>query len=137
MSKELLAIDDADLHLSILRKIADQTGFTTTGAESVAVAKTLLRTRKFDCITLDLSLGEQSGIEVLALLYELRCTTPVIIISGSNDAVLKETVRIGKFLNVNLYAAIPKPVNLPLLRQTLAQVLTGAPSEELATSAGW
>ena len=82
MSKELLAIDDADLHLSILRKIAEQSGFTTTGAESVSVAKHLLRTRKFDCITLDLSLGEQSGIEVLALLYELRCPTPVIIISA-------------------------------------------------------
>ena len=137
MSKELLAIDDADLHLSILRKIAEQSGFATTGAESVSVAKHLLRTRKFDCITLDLSLGEQSGIEVLALLYELRCPTPVIIISASEDAALNETVRIGKFLNVNLYAAIPKPVNLALLRQTLAQVFEGAPSEELATPASW
>jgi two-component system chemotaxis response regulator CheY len=131
MSKELLAIDDADLHLSILRKIAVQAGFNTTGAESVSAAKGLLRTRKFDCITLDLSLGEQSGIEVLALLYELRCPTPVIIISASNDAALNETVRIGKFLNVNLYASIPKPVNLAVLRQTLAQVFSGAPSEEL------
>ena len=135
MSKELLAIDDADLHLSILRKIAEQAGFTTTGAESVTVAKSLLRTRRFDCITLDLSLGEQSGIEVLALLYELRCRTPVIIISASQDAALNETIRIGKFLNVNLCASIPKPVNLALLRQTLAQVLDGAPGDELAMPA--
>jgi DNA-binding NtrC family response regulator len=137
MSKELLAIDDADLHLSILRKIAEQAGFNTTGAESASVAKSLLRTRTFDCITLDLSLGEQSGIEILALLYELRCRTPVIVISASNDAALNETVRIGKFLDLNLYAAIPKPVNLGLLRQTLAQVLNDAPSEEYAISASW
>ena len=59
------------------------------------------------------------------------------MISASSDAALNETVRIGKFLDVNLYAAIPKPVNLGLLRQTLAQVFDGAPSEELATSVGW
>jgi len=137
MSQELLAIDDADLHLSILRKIAEQAGFNTTGAESVTVAKSLLRTRKFDCITLDLSLGEESGIEVLALLCELRSRTPVIIISGSDDAALNETVRIGKFLNVNLRASIPKPVNLALLRQTLAQIFDSAPIEEFAMTVGW
>ena len=136
-SKELLAIDDADLHLSILRKIAAQAGFNTTGAASASEAKNLLRTRRFDCITLDLSLGEASGIEVLALLYELRCPTPVIIISASNDAALNETVRIGKFLDVNLFAAMPKPVNLAVLRQTLAQVFSGAPKEELEAPAGW
>ena len=137
MSRELLAIDDADLHLSILLKIAEQAGFNATGAASVSVAKSLLRTRTFDCITLDLSLGEQSGIEILTLLYELRCPTPVIIISGSNDAARDETLRIGKFLDVNLHAAIPKPVNLGLLRQTLAQIVNGVPSEKLATATSW
>jgi hypothetical protein len=31
VDNELLAIDDADLHLSIVRKIAAQAGFRTTG----------------------------------------------------------------------------------------------------------
>ena len=86
---------------------------------------------------LDLSLGEQSGIEILALLYELRCRTPVIMISASSDAALIETVRIGKFLDLNLCAAIPKPVNLGLLRRILAEVLIDAPREELATPVSW
>jgi len=57
------------------------------------------------------------------------------MISAASDAALNETVRIGNFLDDNLDAAIPKPVNLGLLRQTRAQVLNGVPSEELATSA--
>jgi CheY-like chemotaxis protein len=49
-----------------------------------------LRERTFDCITLDLSLGEQSGIEILKLLAELRCRTPIIIVSGSEDATCRD-----------------------------------------------
>jgi hypothetical protein len=70
-------------------------------------------------------------MDVLAFLYEFGCPTPVIMISAAGDAALNETVRIGKFLDDNLDAAIPKPLDLGLLRQTRAQV----PSEELATSA--
>ncbi len=45
MAKELLAIDDAGLHLSILRKIAARPGFASTGAACVGAAKHLLPTR--------------------------------------------------------------------------------------------
>ena len=95
MSNQLLAIDDADLHLSIVRKIATQVGFTTTGANTVSQATRLLHERTFDCITLDLSLGEQSGVEILKLLSEMKCRTPIIIISGSGDAVCAESFGIG------------------------------------------
>jgi two-component system chemotaxis response regulator CheY len=67
MSNELLAIDDADLHLSIVSKIAAQAAFQTTHAYSVSEAARLLREQNFDCITPDLSLGEQTGIEILKL----------------------------------------------------------------------
>ena len=96
MPDELLAIDDANLHLSIVRKIAAQAGFETTGASSVSEATGLLRQRTFGCITLDLSLGEQSGIAILRLLAEMKCPTPVILISGSGvppaRAIIENTV---------------------------------------------
>jgi ActR/RegA family two-component response regulator len=76
MLSELLSIDDAILHLSIIRRIATRAGFRTTGASSVSEALHQLRTRSFDCITLDLSLGERSGTEILILLAELKSQTP-------------------------------------------------------------
>jgi ActR/RegA family two-component response regulator len=66
--------DDANLHLSIVCQIATQVGFTTTGAATVSDAARLLRERSFDCITLDLSLGEQPGVDILKLLAPRRCS---------------------------------------------------------------
>jgi DNA-binding NtrC family response regulator len=137
MQNELLAIDDAALHLSIVRKIAAQAGFNTTGANSVGDAARLLRERVFDCITLDLSLGEQSGIEILKLLAEMKCRTPIIVVSGSSGEVCDETLRIGNFLNLNLCPPIPKPINLALLRKAFTQIADETQRQKLATPIGW
>lgn len=137
MRNELLAIDDADLHLSIVRKIATQVGFTTTGAASVDEAARLLRERTFDCITLDLSLGEQSGIEVLQLLAEMKCRTPIIVISGSGDAACETTIGIGNFLDLNILPPIPKPIHLAVLRGALTQIVEDTHRQKLATPVGW
>jgi two-component system, chemotaxis family, chemotaxis protein CheY len=134
MRTELLAIDDANLHLSIVRKIAAQIGFTTTGASSVGDAAELLRERAFDCITLDLSLGDQSGVEILKLLAEIKCRTPIIVVSGSGSAACEETIGIGNFLDLNLYPPIPKPINLAVLRSTLTQIAQEAQRRKLATA---
>jgi DNA-binding NtrC family response regulator len=137
MRNELLAIDDADLHLSIVRKIATQVGFTTTGAASVSEATRLLRARTFDCITLDLSLGEQSGVEILELLAEIKCRTPIMVVSGSGDPALARTTEIGNFLGLNLCPPVPKPINLAVLRGALAQVAQDTQRQKLATPVSW
>jgi DNA-binding NtrC family response regulator len=137
MRKELLVIDDTNLHQSIVSRIATQAGFVTTGANTVGEATRLLRGRSFDCITLDLSLGEESGVEILQLLAELKCRTPVIVISGSENSVRDETVRIGNFLNLNLCPPIPKPIDLAALRNTLARIADDTQRQKLATPAGW
>ena len=137
MRNELLVIDDANLHLSIVSRIATQAGFATTGASSVDEASKLLRQRTFDCITLDLSLGEHSGVEVLKLLAEMKCRTPIIVVSGSEDSVREETIKIGNFLDLNLCAPIPKPINLAILRGKLTQIADDIQKQKRATPAGW
>ena len=137
MRNELLAIDDADLHLSIVCKIATQAGFATTGAKSVGEASRLLRERAFDCITLDLSLGEQSGIDILKLLAEMMCRTPIIIVSGSGSAVCEETIEIGNFFDLNLCPPIPKPINLAVLRNALTRIADKTCRQKLAAPASW
>jgi DNA-binding NtrC family response regulator len=137
MRNELLVIEDTNLHLSILSKIAAQAGFATTGANSVSEATRLLRGRNFDCITLDLSLGEESGMEILKLLAGMKCRTPIIVVSGSGDEAREETLRIGNFLDLNLCQPIPKPINLTVLRNALTQIADDTRRQKLATPAGW
>ena len=137
MRNELLVIEDTNLHLSIVSRIAAQANFTTTGASSVSEATRLLHERSFDCITLDLSLGEESGIEVLKLLAGMKCRTPIIVISGSGDEAREETLKIGNFLDLNLCQPIPKPINLAVLRNALTQIANDTTRQKLAAPVGW
>jgi DNA-binding NtrC family response regulator len=134
MGNQLLAIDDSGPHLSIVCKIATQVGFVATGADSVAQASRLLQQRTFDCITLDLSLGERSGIEILELLAAMKCRTPIVVISGSGNAMCAETVGIANSLDLNLCPPIPKPINLAVLRGVLTQIAHDTKKQSFATS---
>ena len=118
----LLVIEDALIHRTIIAKIGDKVGFVTRSASSVEAAEALLRTQEFDAITLDLALGEHVGLEVLRLLAELKSRAPIIIISVSDDAVLEETCRIGRSLELNIWKPLRKPIDLRMLREMLEQI---------------
>ena len=118
----LLVIEDALIHRTIIAKIGDKVGFVTRSASSVEAAEALLRTHEFDAITLDLALGEHVGVEVLRLLAELKSRSPIIIISVSDDAVLEETCRIGRSLELNIWKPLRKPIDLRVLREVLEQI---------------
>ena len=118
----LLVIEDALIHRTIISKIGDKVGFLTRTASSVEAAEALLRTQDFDTITLDLALGEHVGVEVLRLLADLKSQTPIIIISVSDDAVLEETCRISRSLDLNIWKPLRKPIDLTRLREMLEQI---------------
>ena len=122
MSNRLLVIDDANIHRMILCRVGERVGFETVGAASFDEAAKLLRENEFDCVTLDLSLGERAGVEVLHLLSVIKCQAPIIIISSAEDTICEETVRIGKSLNLNLCPPVPKPVDLAVLRESLERI---------------
>jgi CheY-like chemotaxis protein len=118
----LLVIEDALIHRTIISRIGDRVGFMTRTASSVEAAEALLRTQEFDCITLDLALGEHVGVEVLRLLADLKSKTPIIVISASDDEVLEETCMIGRSLDLNLWKPLHKPIDLARLRDMLEQI---------------
>jgi DNA-binding response OmpR family regulator len=106
----------------ILCKVAEKINFCATGAASFDEAAQLLRKGDFDCITLDLSLGDRAGVEVLWLLSELESRIPVIIISGSEAAILDETTRTGKSFGLDIRSTISKPVDLSVFRDELMKI---------------
>jgi len=118
----LLVIEDALIHRTIIAQIGEKVGFMTRSASSVEAAEALLRTQEFDAITLDLALGENVGVEVLRLLAELKSRTPIIVISSSDDAILEETCRIGRSLDLDIWKPLRKPIDLTRLREMLEQI---------------
>ena len=118
----LLVIDDDHLHCMIICRIAAKAGFAALAAASYEEAAKLTQEATFDCITLDLSLGAHAGVEMLRHLWVLRCKAPIIIITGCDDAVCRETLRVGKSLNLNVWEPVPKPVDLAMLRCSLERL---------------
>jgi two-component system, chemotaxis family, chemotaxis protein CheY len=128
MVKRLLAIEDDYLHHMIIGKIAGNAGYEASIATSVEKATALLHEGTFDCITLDLSLGDRSGVDVLHVLADLGTQVPIIIFSGTDDADCQSTVGTGKRLGLNIWQPLAKPAGVVELRKVLDSISATADS---------
>src|SRR5262249_40736633 len=108
-----------------------------TGAASYEEAAELLGHSDYDCITLDISLGRRSGIEILQLFKEIRCQTPIIVISGSPESIATMAMGVGNLAKLNMCEPIPKPADLKGLADKLPHIKqrTGKPAP--LTLASW
>jgi DNA-binding response OmpR family regulator len=116
-----LIIEDEPIHCAVISRIAGRVGFTATKAFSYDAACKALGAKRFDCITLDLGLGEHIGIDVLRYLSTIRCRAQIIVISHSDKDFCKDVVELGKALDLNVYDAVLKPIDLEALREMLIQ----------------
>jgi PleD family two-component response regulator len=83
-SSNLLIIEDALIHSAVINRVAGKVGFITALAHSYEDACKALSARQFDCITLDLGLGDHVGIDLLRYLSAIGCGAQIIIISQSD-----------------------------------------------------
>jgi len=118
----LLVIDDDTSICTLIEKLSEKVGFVPTRAASLEEAMHLLRTLHFECITLDLGLGKNSGVEVLKVLAEMRYTSPIIIISGSKRSMRDFAASIGNMMHLSLQPPFAKPVDFAKLKATLAGI---------------
>jgi two-component system, chemotaxis family, chemotaxis protein CheY len=118
----LLVIDDDNLHRMIICRVAAKAGYLPAGAATYDEAVRLVQEGRFDCITLDLSLGEHAGVELLRHLWVIGCKAPILIISGCDDATCSETEKVAESLKLNVWESIPKPVDMAVLRESLERL---------------
>ena len=69
----LLVIDDDTVHRMIICRIANRAGFEATGAASYDDAVRLLGENVYTAITLDLSLGQHGGVDILHVIAAMDC----------------------------------------------------------------
>lgn len=115
----LLVIDDDNLHRMIICRAAAKAGYLPAGAATYDEAVKLAQETAFDCITLDLSLGEHAGVDMLRHLWVIGCKAPIIIISGCDDQTCNDSAKVAESLKLNILDSITKPVNLATLRDSL------------------
>jgi CheY-like chemotaxis protein len=122
--RSLLIVEDEPIHSAVISRVAGRVGFTTTLAPSYDAACKALGAKRFDCITLDLGLGEHIGLDVLRHLSTIQCTAQIIVISHSDKDVCDDVVELGKALDLNVFDAVLKPINLEALREALVHIQT-------------
>jgi EAL domain-containing protein (putative c-di-GMP-specific phosphodiesterase class I)/CheY-like chemotaxis protein len=73
-------------------------------------------------IVLDLALGETDAVEMIRRLEVLQFAGTVLLISGRDRSVLRESERIGRAHGLKMLPSLQKPFRLPDLRAALAAV---------------
>jgi DNA-binding response OmpR family regulator len=119
---KLLVIDDDTVHRMVICRIARQAGFEVDEAASYETARQMLGLVVYGCVTLDLSLGERGGIDVLRYMAEIGYPSPVIVVSGSDDEVRSEAYTAARKLNLNVCRPFSKPVKLAELRELMREI---------------
>jgi two-component system, chemotaxis family, chemotaxis protein CheY len=118
----LLIIDDVLIHSAAIGRIAAKVGFNITRAHSYEDACRVLDERQFDCITLDLGLGEHVGVDVLRYLSTVRYWAGIIVISESDKDFCDGVAELGSALDLNVCASVPKPIDIRMLQETLGRI---------------
>jgi len=119
---KLLIIEDDNVHRMIIRRFATALGFDIAEASSYERAVMLFDEQQFDCITLDLSIQNHSGIEVLRYLWSIGRKIPVLIISGADQAKRAETALYAESMKFDILHVVKKPLDLKALQDALAQL---------------
>jgi ActR/RegA family two-component response regulator len=71
-------------------------------------------------MTLDLSLGEHDGIELLRIAANRALTAmSVVVISGCDERIVNSTRRVAEALGLSFTASLSKPLDLDQLRDAL------------------
>jgi two-component system, chemotaxis family, chemotaxis protein CheY len=119
----LLIVEDRDVHAAVIGRRAAKLDFAVTTAQSYDNACEILRAEQFDCITLDLGLGDHVGLDILRYLAGIHSQAQIIVISETDKEIRDDVVELGKALSLNVYASISKPIDLSALTEmlTLAQ----------------
>lgn len=113
-------VDDDVAMCDLIDKILLGLGFLTHVYSTAAEVEEALGFHSPDFISLDLSLGNSDAVEVLKSLSAARFTGKVLLISGRDEATLKEVESIGERLRLHMLPFLHKPFRVAQLREILA-----------------
>ncbi len=118
----LLIIDDDPVQRTLIARAAENTGYRVVAVDSCRAAIEQLKTGRFDCLTLDLTLEDGDGFDIMWQMANAGQRVPVMVVSGT-DAKSRHTCRTRmKELGIEVTQSFGKPVDLAVLRIALANL---------------
>ncbi len=112
----ILVVDDNDVIRGMLRFMLEKLGHAVVAEASTgAAALTAYAAHRPGLVTLDISLGDMNGLEVLKRLRADDPAARVVVVTGNNSAVLARDV-----MAAGAHALMLKPFNFTRLQELLA-----------------
>ena len=113
MSQRILFVDDEIPIREMLSLYFRRKGFAVTAVATCAEAVQLVETTPFDVVILDINLGGENGMELLAQFKQQHPQTPIIMFTGltDNSDLLKEAMARGASALMSKTESLDKLMN--------------------------
>lgn len=118
----LLLIDDEPIIGVFIQRIAETSGFEVQATTEPNAFKEACAAFDPDVISLDLSVPDCDGIELLRYLAEIECRAQILIASGFDNKVLEAARDLGEARGLIMAGVVPKPIRPAELRAVLERV---------------
>jgi two-component system chemotaxis response regulator CheY len=126
----LLIVDDDVVQRELLKRAAGRAGYEISLAASCREAIRCIQSETFDCVVLDLELGDGDGTDVCKAMAQTNYAGSIIIISGTEATRRSAARAFARSMGIEAQG-LPKPVDLASLRVCLANLrndLQGLPA---------
>jgi two-component system, cell cycle response regulator DivK len=120
LNRCILVVEDNPLNLELLRDWLEVEGYEVCSAADLKTSYEVFSRRLPDAVLLDINLGKDNGLDLLAWMRQKleTCETPVIAVTA--HALVAEQERI---LKAGCRACLSKPIDFQLLREELSRWL--------------
>ena len=115
----MLIVDDDLAMGETLAMCLNRGEFAATSRSSGLDALVLLESSDFDVVVTDLNMDDMTGLVLCERIAALRPGLPVIVTTGFGPAEARAAA-----LRAGAYEFLSKPIDLEVLRRTIAQAVT-------------
>lgn len=121
MTPKLIVIDDDPEIASLVRDVAEQSGFSAVSlTDADALFEPGERTEP-DVIVLDLVMPTTDGIEMIRRLSQERCKARLILMTGYRETYLNLAMSLAEALGIETIGRILKPAPIAEMEAVFAQ----------------
>jgi two-component system cell cycle response regulator DivK len=122
LKRPILVVEDNPLNRELLRDWLDLEGYEVWCAEDLKTSYEAFAKRVPDAVLLDINLGKENGLDLLAWIREKPDLKDIPVIAVTAHALVAEQKRI---LEAGCNACLSKPIDFSLLLKQLNHCLQG------------
>ena len=128
MKRCILVVEDNQLNRELLRDWLEMEDYQVWSAADLKASYEVFSKRLPDAVLLDINLGEDDGLDLLAWMRQKPETREIPVIAVTAHALVAEQERI---LKAGCRACLSKPVDFQLLRKELHRWLRESKSSQI------